>query len=212
LSIGTEGRVAVILVVMVVSSLFAISLETASAEMTNIVVNGDFKTGDLSGWVLEYAAAGSVESLDYKPAVSSGGHDGSNYVNSVYYNYGYSTYRIVQKLPPTSSTNKNATCWTGWSFGGYLKVNYTDGTFDEVDIPERLSMSPWTQIVLPLTPGKTLDCIVIHGCGSGGHNDGLTVSNIQIVSSNLNLHPSQMLLSQSWLHQQFFSPSICMSF
>jgi hypothetical protein len=207
LSIGSKGRVAIILAIMVTSSLFAVSLNTVSADGSNIIVNGKFLTGDLSGWTLEYASAGGVESLSYKPAISTGGHDGSNFVNSAYYNFGYSTYRIVQKLPQVSSTNKNASCWTSWSFGGYLKVNYTDGTFDQVDIPERLSMASWTQTVLPLAPGKTLDCISIHGCGSGGHNGGLTVSDIQITASGTNMHPSNTQLSQLWLHERFFWPS-----
>jgi hypothetical protein len=100
-------------------------------------------------------------------------------------------------LLAVSSTNKNASCWTDWSFGGYLKVNYTDGSFDIVDIPERLSISPWTQVVLPLTTGKTLDCIIIHGYGSGGHNGGLTVSDVQILQA----HPPKAELTQTWLAQ-----------
>ena len=207
LSTNIKGRVAGILFLLLLSCFFAVSLETVSAEEANIVVNGDFLTGDLSAWTLEYASAGGVESLNYKPSVSSGGHNGSSFVYSAYYNFGYSTFRIVQKLPAVSSTNKNASCWTGWSFGGYFKVNYTDGSFDEVDIPERLSMSPWTQVVLPLTPGKTLDCIIIYGCGSGGHNGGLTVSDVQVLSSGSNVHPPKDQLAQLWLHQRFLLPS-----
>jgi hypothetical protein len=208
LGTGVKGKVAIILVIMSLSSLFAVSLNTVTANReTNIVSNGEFLTGDLSGWTLEYASAGGDESLNYKPSVSPGGHNGGNLVNSAYYNFGYSTFRIVQKLPAASSTNRNATCWTGWSFGGYLKVNYTDGSSDMVDIPERLSMSPWTQVNLPLTAGKTLDCIIIHGCGSGGHNGGLTVSDVQIVSSAADVHPQKDQLAPLWLHQRFFLPT-----
>jgi hypothetical protein len=191
---------------LVLSSLFAVSLGTVNAEKTNIVLNGDFLTGNLTGWTLEYAAAGGIESLDYNPSVSSGGHNGSNFVHSTYCNYAYSSFTIVQKLPALSSSNKNASCWTGWSFGGYFKVNYTDGSFDMVDIPERLSMSPWTQVELPLTADKTLDCVIIHGCGSGGHNGGLTVSDVQILSSTSNVHPPKDQFAQLWLHQRFFLP------
>jgi hypothetical protein len=157
---------------------------------------------------LEYAAAGGIESLDYKPSVSSEGHNGSKFVHSTYCNYAYSTFTIVQKLPALSSSNKNASCWTGWSFGGYLKVNYTDGSSDMVDIPERLSMLPWTQVVLPLTADKTLDCIIIHGCGSGGHNGGLTVSDVQILSCDSNPHSQKAQLTQFWFHQRCLSPSV----
>lgn len=212
LSISNKSKVVCIIACLFLSSLFAISLGTASAENRNILVNGDFLTGDLTGWTLEYASAGGIESLDYKPSVSSGGHNGSNYVHSTYCNYAYSSFMIVQKLPAVSSSNKNVSCWTGWSFGGYLKVNYTDGTFDEVIIPERLVMSPWTQIVLSLTPGKTLDSIIIYGCGSGGHNGGLTVSDIQIVSCDSNPQPQKSQLAQFWLHQRCLSASACTEF
>ena len=207
MSTGTKGRVVGIMVLLLLSSFLAVSLNTVKANDTNLVTNSGFLTGDISSWTLEYASSGGVESLNYKPSVSTGGHNGGNFVNSAYYNFGYSTFRIVQKLPQVSSTNRNASCWTGWSFGGYLKVNYTDGSFDMVDIPERLAMSPWTQVVLPLTAGKTLDCIIIHGCGSGGHNGGLTVSDVQVLSSGSNVHPQKDQLAQLWMHQRFLLPS-----
>ncbi len=206
LSISSKSRVVGIIFCLVFSSLFAVSMGTVNAGDSSIVVNGDFLTGDLTGWTLEYASAGGEDSLDYKPSVSTGGHNGSNFVHSAYYNYAYCSFTIVQKLPAYSSSNKNASCWTGWSFGGYLKVNYTDGTFDMVDIPERLSMLPWRQVVLPLTANKTLDCVIIHGCGSGGHNGGLTVSDIHIQSSNSNVQPQKDHLAQLWLHQSSLLP------
>lgn len=207
MSTGTKGRVVGILVILLLSSFIAVSLETVGAEDANIVVNGGFRTGDLSGWTLEYAAAGGVESLNYKPSVSSGGHNGSNFVYSALYNFGYSSFTLAQKLPPTSSSNKYASCWTGWSFGGYFRINYTDGSYDEVLFPERLAMSPWTQVVLSFTSGKTLDSIIIHGDGSGGHNGGLTVSDVQVLTcGGSNLHPSKAPLAQFWLHEQFLLP------
>ena len=166
------------------------ALQYTSKGGTLLLQNGGFELGALTYWNWESGYAWQISTS--RPWIS-GPHTGTYFVSLLIGYYG--PFRFSQSLHYISSDIVlNVSVWSGLSDGGSsLTVNYTDGTNSSVALPYS---SDWIQTTLSLTPGKTLDSlIVIQTTNNAGIclDDFAEPTNIPDFTVNTNIdgyHPS----------------------
>ena len=185
-----QRLLAIVLVLIIgFSVLLNKGLETVVADGTssrNLVVNGGFETGNFSGWTLESSGMGDLTSLNYPP-VAGNPHSGSYSIQTGYYDIGqggnhflaYCDFTLAQKLMPVLSSNiSEVSCWM-YGVGGFLKINYTDGTSSWTNFTS-VPFGPWTKFSILPDLGKIIDSVIINGV-SGGQHFGTNIDDIQVI-------------------------------
>ena len=150
---------------LLVGSAFACLAASASAG--NLLVNGGFETGDLTGWLTTLATDGAVTSAE--------AHDGTYSMEMLAVDFIYQEFAPADKL--------HAKSLRFWAKGdvlagpAYAIVYYRDGTSDQLFFGgASLSSGDWTEFFLTLKPKK----VVIEALIETGETTPIYVDDVRL--------------------------------
>jgi hypothetical protein len=126
----------------------------ARSSTGNLVINGGFESGNLTGWTVESGVTPTVRSDEH--------YEGNYCVATSYYPGDYLPFTLSQRLPQVSTSQiSEVYCW--FMLGSvqdsdYFAVNYTDGSISNVTCP---GPSGWTKVSITPLPGKNIDSVIL---------------------------------------------------
>lgn len=126
--------------------------DTVTAAAANLIVNGGFETGDLTGWLMTIGTTGAVTSTE--------AHDGTYSMEMQAVDIIYQEFAAADKLHA-----KSLQFWAkGDIFAGpaYATVYYRDGTSDQLSFGgASLSSGDWTEFILMVKRKKVVVEVLI---------------------------------------------------
>lgn len=154
--------------------LLPLSIGTVAATDTNLVVNGDFESGNTDGWNVFESTAVSAEAAhsgDYGVVTQGPGN-----WNSL----------LTQRIPAEANTTYIVTIWGKNITGGvniHIKNNINSG---DAFATKYFKETEWTKLTFTITTLDTTTAIFLNFCGGGtGATEEVWLDDISIVEAPL---------------------------